>query len=473
MDIVILILTVIIIIMLGIVIFLLIKNSGKDDRGLSDNINEQTDKLKEYYSDGNRSVLDQISRQTDSVSGIVKQNVELIGKNLENEQKNTRDTVKNSLDAIGADISELRKESKEGIDGINSIVTEKMQSTLNERIDNLNKVIVNSFTSLGSSLREEQSKQLNAINDNMKELRKENSESLDKINGTVNEKLQKTLDDKISQSFAAVNERLAEVYKSLGEMKSVASGVSDLQKILSNVKTRGIVGEIQLSAILDDILSQEQYDEQVVIKNNSTERVDFVIKLPGAEDGKCVYLPIDSKFPGDTYSALVDAYDSGDKVQIEEKRKMLKARLKDEAKSINAKYIEPPVTTEFAIMFLPFEGLYSEAVNMGLVEILQREYKVNIAGPSTMAALLNSLRMGFRTLAIQKKSGEVWTILNAVKKEFETFNAVLEKARNNLRLADDNLDKLIGTRTRQINRQLDKIGENDMNEVSNNIIDFN
>lgn len=473
MDIVILILTVIIIIMLGIVIFLLIKNSGKDDRGLSENINEQTDKLKEYYSDGNRSVLDQISRQTDSVSGVVKQNVELIGKNLGNEQKNTRDTVKNSLDAIGADISELRKESKEGIDGINSIVTEKMQSTLNERIDNLNKVIVNSFTSLGSSLREEQSKQLNAINDNMKELRKENSESLDKINGTVNEKLQKTLDDKISQSFAAVNERLAEVYKSLGEMKSVASGVSDLQKILSNVKTRGIVGEIQLSAILDDILSQEQYDEQVVIKNNSTERVDFVIKLPGAEDGKCVYLPIDSKFPGDTYSALVDAYDSGDKVQIEEKRKMLKARLKDEAKSINAKYIEPPVTTEFAIMFLPFEGLYSEAVNMGLVEILQREYKVNIAGPSTMAALLNSLRMGFRTLAIQKKSGEVWTILNAVKKEFETFNAVLEKARNNLRLADDNLDKLIGTRTRQINRQLDKIGENDMNEVSNNIIDFN
>ena len=471
MDIVILILTVIIIIMLAVVIVLLLKNRKGEENDISGDIKNQTSQLKEYYSDGNRSVLDQIGRQTDSVSGVVKQNIEILGKNLENEQKNTRDTVKESLDSIGTNITEMRKESKAGIDGINSIVTEKMQSTLNDRIDNLNKTIVDSFTGLGKNLRDEQSRQLQIINENMKELRRENSESLDKINGTVNEKLQKTLDDKISQSFDAVNKRLAEVYTSLGEMKNVAAGVTDLQKILSNVKTRGIVGEIQLSAILDDILSHEQYDEQVMIKKGTTERVDFVIKLPGAEEGKCVLLPIDSKFPGDTYSALVDAYDTGDKALIDEKKKILKSRLREEAKSINSKYIVPPETTEFAIMFLPFEGLYSEAVNMGLVEILQREYRVNIAGPSTMAALLNSLKMGFRTLAIQKKSGEVWSVLGAVKKEFQEFGDILDKTQKKLREADNNLDLLVGRRTRAINKQLDKIDDNDINEASVNLID--
>ena len=472
MEIAVVICCIIIILLLIINIILTLKKSGSGS-GSDYDIKGQTNTLKEYYSDGNRSVLDQLGRQTDSISGVVKQNVEILGKNLEQEQKNTRETVTAVLNNIGADMTNLRKESKEGIDGINSIVTEKMQSTLNERIDNLNKVIVNNFTSLGSSLREEQSKQLRTINENMQALRRENTESLDKINGTVNEKLQKTLNDRISQSFEAVNKRLAEVYQSLGEMKNVAAGVTDLQKVLSNVKTRGTVGEIQLSAILNDILSPEQFVEQQSIIRGSTERVDFAIKLPGLSEGEFVYLPIDSKFPGDTYSALIDAYDSGDKSLIEDRRKMLKARLKEEAKSISAKYVSPPETTEFAIMFLPFEGLYSEAVNLGMIEILQHDYKVNIAGPSTMAALLNSLRMGFRTLAIQKKSGEVWNVLGAVKKEFQSFAEVLDKTRKNLRQADDNLELLVGRRTRAINKKLDKIEVSTDDESSSDLIDFN
>jgi DNA recombination protein RmuC len=303
-------------------------------------------------------------------------------------------------------------------------------------------------------------------------LRKDNQESLDKINGTVNEKLQKTLDDKISKSFETVNKRLAEVYEGLGEMKNVASGVSDLKNVLSNVKTRGIMGEIQLGAILEEILAPEQYEEQCKLQPNTTERVDFAVKLPGKENGEYVYLPIDSKFPGDTYSSLVDAYESGNSDEIKARRASLESVIKSCAKSIHDKYIVPPYTTDFAIMFLPFEGLYSEVVNMGMVEVLQREYKVNIAGPSTMAAMLNSLRMGFRTLAIQQKSGEVWKILEAVKKEFTTFETVLNNARNRLRQADEDLDKLIGTRTRAINRKLRDVAETESLEQSETMLEI-
>jgi DNA recombination protein RmuC len=288
----------------------------------------------------------------------------------------------------------------------------------------------------------------------LEKIRTENSENLEKINGTVNEKLQKTLDDKISKSFEAVNKRLAEVYEGLGEMKNVASGVTDLKNVLSNVKTRGIMGEIQLGAILGEILAPEQYCEQIAVTPNGKERVDFAVKLPGAEDGNCVYLPIDSKFPGDCYANLLAAYESGDSAEIRNRRALLETEIKSCAKSIRDKYIAPPYTTDFAIMFLPFEGLYAEVVNMGLVEQLQNLFKINIAGPSTMAAMLNSLQMGFRTLAIQKKSGEVWKILEAAKKEFAAFESVLNKTRERLRQADDELDKLIGTRTRAINRRL-------------------
>ena len=287
-------------------------------------------------------------------------------------------------------------------------------------------------------------------------VRADNNRQLEEMRKTVDEKLQKTLEEKMNRSFSLVNERLEQVYKGLGEMQNLAVGVGDLKKVLSNVKTRGILGEIQLGSILREILSPEQYEENVATKRGSKNVVEFAVKLP-ADDNGFVYLPIDSKFPGDTYAALRDAIEEGDKAKIELCSKALTATIKSEAKDIRDKYISPPSTTEFAIMFLPFEGLYSEVVNRGLVEVLQRDYKVNIAGPSTMAALLNSLQMGFKTLAVQKRSAEVWDVLGSVKEEFDKFNDVLVATQTRLDQANKELDKLVGVRTRQIQRKLSGI----------------
>lgn len=287
-------------------------------------------------------------------------------------------------------------------------------------------------------------------------LQNDNNRQLEKMRETVDEKLQKTLEEKMNKSFSLVNERLEQVYKGLGEMQNLAVGVGDLKKVLSNVKTRGILGEIQLKSILSEILSPEQYEENIATKKGSKNVVEFAIKLP-ADDDDVVYLPIDSKFPGDTYANLRDAIEKGDKNEIDSAAKLLVATIKSEAKDIHDKYIDPPNTTEFAIMFLPFEGLYSEVVNRGLVEVLQRDYKVNIAGPSTMAALLNSLQMGFKTLAVQKRSAEVWEVLGGVKQEFDKFNDVLVATQQRLDQANKELDKLVGVRTRQIQRKLKNI----------------
>lgn len=287
-------------------------------------------------------------------------------------------------------------------------------------------------------------------------LTEDNNKQLEQMRRTVDEKLQKTLEDRIGQSFKVVSDRLEAVYKGLGEMQTLAAGVGDLKKVLSNVKTRGILGEVQLGAILEQILSPEQYEENVNVKGAGGERVEFAVKLPGNDEGN-VWLPIDAKFPGDAYARLMDAYDAGDAVMIEEAGKNLETVIKKEAKDIRDKYIQPPQTTDFAIMFLPFEGLYAEVLRRGLLETLQRDYKVNIAGPTTMAALLNSLQMGFRTLAIQKHSSEVWNILGAVRTEFEKFGAVLASTRSKIEKANDDLDKLIGTRTNMIMRQLNKV----------------
>lgn len=287
-------------------------------------------------------------------------------------------------------------------------------------------------------------------------MQEDNNKQLENIRTTVDEKLQNTLENKLNKSFETVSKQLQQVYKGLGEMQNLAVGVGDLKKVLSNVKTRGILGEIQLSAILKEILSPEQYEENVATKKGSRNVVEFAIKLP-ADDDSFVYLPIDSKFPGDTYAKLVDAMNSGNKEEIEVCSKNLLRTIKSEAKDIHDKYISPPNTTEFAIMFLPFEGLYAEVVNRGMVEVLQREYKVNVAGPSTMGALLNSLQLGFKTLAVQKRSAEVWQILNDVKREFDTFADVLEKTQARLNQANTELDKLVGVRTRKIQSQLSKV----------------
>ncbi len=291
------------------------------------------------------------------------------------------------------------------------------------------------------------------------DIREDNNRQLQEMRTTVDEKLQKTLEDKMNKSFALVNERLEQVYKGLGEMQTLAVGVGDLKKVLSNVKTRGIVGEIQLGNILEEILSPEQYETNVNTKKGSRDVVEFAIKLPARDDG-FIYLPIDSKFPGDTYAALRDAYESGSREAVDAAAKTLMNTIRREAKDIRDKYIDPPNTTEFAIMFLPFEGLYSEVVNRGMVEALQRDYKVNIAGPSTMAALLNSIQMGFKTLAVQKRSAEVWEILGSVKNEFEKFNDVLVMTQQRIDQANKELDKLVGVRSRQISRRLSAVESN-------------
>lgn len=286
----------------------------------------------------------------------------------------------------------------------------------------------------------------------------DNNTRLDEMRSLVDEKLQRTLDERMTQSFQLVNERLEQVYKGLGEMQSLAVGVGDLKRVLTNVKTRGILGEVQLSAILEDILTPDQYEVNCATSPKGRERVEFAVKMP-AEDGSYVLLPIDSKFPADAYTDLMDAYDSGKAENVAAAGEALKARIRGFAKDIRDKYIDPPYTTEFGIMFLPTEGLYAEAVKLGLVERLQKEYRVSIAGPSIMAALLNSLRMGFRSVAIQKRSGEVWKVLSAVKTEFGRFEEVLTHTQRQLIKANEDLDKLIGVRTRQIRSSLRRVTE--------------
>ena len=296
-------------------------------------------------------------------------------------------------------------------------------------------------------------------NEKFVELTKSTEENLEKMRVTVDEKLQSTLERRLSESFKVVSERLEQVHKGLGEMQSLAAGVGDLKKVLSNTKTRGVLGEVQLERILEQFLSPEQYEKNVITKKGSRETVEFAIKLPGKDyDNKTVYLPLDAKFPLEVYNKLLDAYDLQNQAQIDAASKNLERFIKKSAKDIRDKYIDPPNTTDFGLMFLPTEGIYAEVLkNQSLVEFVQREYNINITGPTTLVALLNSLQMGFRSLAIEKHSSEVWKILGAVKTEFSEFETVLNSAQNKLNQASSEIDKLVGTRTRQINRKLKNV----------------
>ncbi len=386
--------------------------------------------------------------------------------------------LRKSRSNIGEELKIFRKETQDDnqrtIKGFNDIFVSSSQNTnaiVDKRLSELatllhsNQLALN--TTVSESLRQIQTllnnhaiqneQKLNQIRETVEKrlqlLQEENSKKLDEMRMTVDEKLQKTLEERISQSFKQVTEQLESVYKSLGEMKNIGLEVGDLKKVLSNVKTKGILGEIQLGAILEQILSPEQYVKDTATYPGSRDRVEFAVKLPGDERGH-VLLPIDSKFPTEDFVKLMDAYDSGDKVLVEFHLKALEANIKKFAKDIHDKYIKIPYTTEFGILFLPTEGLYAEVVRRGLVESLQRDYQINIAGPTTMAALLNSLQMGFKTLAIQKRSGEVWSILSAVKAEFQEFGTVLQSAQDKLSKTGEELDKLVGVRTRQIQRKL-------------------
>lgn len=286
-------------------------------------------------------------------------------------------------------------------------------------------------------------------------LQKDNTAQLEKMRATVDEKLHQTLEQRLGDSFKIVSERLEQVQKGLGEMQTLASGVGDLKKVLTNVKTRGTLGEIQLDNILEQVLTNDQYETKAMVKPGSQERVDFAIRLPGQADGtSMVLLPIDAKFPLEDYQRLVESQELGDLTSAQEAARMLEARIKSEARSIQDKYINPPATTDFAILFLPVEGLFAEVLRRpGLFDVLQREYRVIIAGPTTITALLHSLQMGFRTLAIQKRSSEVWKVLGAVKTEFGKFGEVLAKTQKKLQEASNTIDTA-ATRTRAIERQL-------------------
>lgn len=304
---------------------------------------------------------------------------------------------------------------------------------------------------------------------------KSTESKLEKMRETVDEKLHKTLEDRLGKSFEIVTNQLVAVQKGLGEMQELANGVGDLKKVLSNVKTRGVLGEIQLGNILEQILTPQQYEANVKTKKGSNDLVEFAVKLPGKGGAEeTVYLPIDAKFPQEDYIRLQDAFELGDATAVENCTRAVINSVKKAAKDIHTKYIDPPNTTDFGILFLPIEGLYAEVTrHPGLIEQLQREYKIVITGPTTLAAMLNSLQMGFKTLAIQKRSSEVWQVLNSVKKEFTSFESILTKTQTKLNSASVELEKLVGTRTRMMLSKLRKVEESaDLDEdlsISNNI----
>jgi DNA recombination protein RmuC len=292
------------------------------------------------------------------------------------------------------------------------------------------------------------------VEQRLEKIRVENTDKLEQMRRTVDEKLHATLEQRLSESFKQVSERLEQVHKGLGEMQVLAAGVGDLKKVLANVKNRGVMGEVQLAMLLEQMLTREQYETNVATKPGSKDRVEFAIRLPGRDSEGVVWLPLDAKFPTEDYQRLQEAQDGADPVAVEVAAKALEARIRLEAKTIADKYVEPPATTDFGLLYLPFEGLYAEVLRRpGLFEALQRDYRVTICGPTTLSALLNSLQMGFRTLAIEKRSSEVWQVLGAVKSEFGRFAEVLANTKRQLQTVANSIDAA-ETRTRQIERKL-------------------
>ena len=337
----------------------------------------------------------------------------------------------------------------QGMSELQSKQLTEITRTNNERLQQLGETVDKRM----ESVRESVEKRLGDIQSS-------NEKKLETMRQTVDEKLHKTLEERLGESFKSVSERLEQVHKGLGEMQTLAAGVGDLKNVLTNVKTRGILGEIQLEAILDQMLSPEQYEKNIATIPEKSEVVEFAVKLPGKEEDRPVYLPIDSKFPLDRYERLLDAYDTGDQKLVNDSRNELVRMIKDSAGMIRKKYIEPPYTTDFGILFLPVEGLYAEVVRQpGLVELLQRDHHINIAGPTTLSAMLNALQLGFKTLAIEKRSSEVWRILGAVKTEFDNYAKKLEETQKHLKYVNKDIDDLIGPRTRQIIRKLRDVQE--------------
>jgi len=404
---------------------------------------------------------------------------------IEKFEKLLKDEFSRNREESSKQMREMREELQNslltGMKGISDIQKNQLETTAGQQkgqldsFSNQQKLQFESFTNLLTTLTKSNEERLEKMRETIEtrirhlqednaskvaEMRKTVNENLEEMRKTVDEKLQSTLEKRLGESFKIVSERLEAVHQGLGDMQKLATGVGDLKKVLSNVKTKGVLGEYQLENLLEQILTPAQYDKNVKTKQNSNAQVEFAIKLPGREDkNKTVYLPIDAKLPTEDYQALIDAYEISDLFRIDELKKALATRIKNFAKDISEKYIDPPNTTDFAIMFLPFEGLYAEVLRMtGVFETIQREYKVIITGPTTISALLNSLQMGFRTLAIEKRSSEVWELLSAVKKEFGMFGEILDKTQKKLQEASSSIDAA-NTRSRAISRKLRDVQE--------------
>lgn len=391
--------------------------------------------------------------------GLTGEDLEKVRQDLLAEVRLTRQELTGTLTQGTAQQAEVQRQAAEQQDKHLQQAMQQLAAQQKATLDStLSQLTLMSQQLQGSA--SQQNQQLEAIRGSVETrlsaLQADNNQKLNEMRQTVDQKLEKALDETLNRSFSQVSRQLAEVYKGLGEMQTLAAGVGDLKKVLSNVKTRGILGEIQLGAILQELLTPDQYAENIATRPGSTQRVEFALKLPG--DGEQpVWMPIDAKYPADAYEALLDAYDTADPAQVDAAAKELDRRVRSFAKDIHDKYIEPPATTDFGVMFLPVEGLYAEVVRRGTAQRIQQDYKVVVAGPTTMSALLNSLQMGFRTLAIQKRSSEVWGVLGRVRTEFDTFAKALSQTQNRLNQASNELENLVGVRTRQIQRRLDEV----------------
>jgi len=446
-----------------------------------DNRTELNNTLKDFkteLSETLKNITEQNQQALKEINKTLAEKVDALITKVEENNKTNRETLvaslkdftleqRNKFDELKQEQKDLTAKTVEHLEKITGKVEEKLNN-LNEQAKSDNNLMRDALVNAFKGFQETFDKNVKSFNDLQKEkfelleakqndLVKGTETKLDIIRATVEEKLEKTLSERLGQSFETVGKQLIEVQKGLGEMQTIASDVGGLKKVLSNVKLRGGVGEVQLAMLLEQILAPSQYEANVKTKKGSTESVEFAIKLPGrSEDEKeIVYLPVDAKFPKDTYENLINAYENAIPDDIEAASKSLEITIRKMAKDIRDKYIDPPNTTDFAIMFLPFESIYAEVIRRSaLVDQLRDEYKITVAGPTTLMAILNSLQMGFRTLALQKRSSEVWKVLGSVKKEFESFGGLLEKAQKNIQTGLGQLDDVVGTRTRAIQRQL-------------------
>lgn len=414
-------------------------------------------------------------------------NMILIGLHVRSRKNNTAQEVSRSISDLEKVIRDESRYNRENDENRSRKDREELASTLNhfrtehrETLKNITTQTNSAIQAFQKSFAESmelfnrlQREKFGELSLRQQELLQNTEKKLEEMRATVDEKLQKTLHERIGQSFELVSKQLENVQKGLGEMQTLAQDVGGLKRVLSNVKIRGTIGEVQLSMLLEQILASDQYDTNVKTKPGSDKLVEFAVKLPGrAEGDESVYLPIDAKFPKDVYEQLLDAYESGDLQRVETTSRILEQTIRGMAKDIRDKYLAPPHTTDFGIMFLPFESIYGEVSRRAaLLEQLQQEYHVIVTGPTTLAAILNSLQMGFRTLAIQKRSSEVWRILGGVKAEFEKFGGLLEKAQKNLQTANNQLEEVMGKRTRAIQRQLRSVEALPAKEEQNALLD--